>query len=543
MIQARETLVRDDALAVSVCELAMAMFDVDGALLTLEDGTRLGAAGFAKALPETLVFLRSLPADGEGQVIADASRDRRYFFDPVVLSDPGVRFYADQPLRLDGAHLGVIALVGATPREDFDDRRRDLLARLAALAAGMLSLGREARDRAAFNATLQAALRLQTLRLDQAARTAPFGYWTIDLATRELYWSEGLFDIYGLDADSFTPSLNSHFDLYGDLTDQVLAHIQTAVAAGEDFDFVTAMTRVSDGGVRQLHVRGGIERDAANRPLRLCAVVCDISERTATAPPRDDVLRRFNEELRHPLHDILDMARAMDQQKAAPSADHIAAFSDELRREAEVLDRLTPDVASNPSLVLADALRAALAPFSARAQARDTRLNLHFVDWRHTRGQVDGARLQQVMHALLGHACAVTRGGLISVTASQVQAENAVDGALETRLHVVVRESGSDVGDAHAQAMLAGRDGRNGLSEARALVEAMGGDMGVYAHLDDGMRIWFEVPVQWEQSDAPRPRHLAPDRARPDVLHPSGDRHIHREYLRALLQDMKLGLT
>lgn len=541
----------DADLALSVCELATAMFDAPGAALSLREGgalARAAATGPARDLPAACAFWDRDLSEG-GLIVPDASRDPRFFLDPVALAAPGARFYADAPLMADGRVIGLLSILDPAPRHDFDARRQALLARLAELAAGVMTLARDATRQSGLNASLREALKAQTARLDRAARAAAFGYWTLDLTTRALHWSDGLYAIYGLDAASFAPSLSGHLDIYGEAAQTVLAHLQAAVATGRDFDFTAAITRRSDHTPRRLRVQGGIERGADGRPARLCAVVCDVSDRAAppVEAPRGEALTRLTQELRHPLRDILDVARH--------AGDDIAAFSESLRADAEALDRLAPEADAAPPVAVGEILRAAVAPFVERARVQDTRLNLHFVDWTHPQGRLDAARLEQALHHVLSQACRTTRGGVISVTASQVQAESD-SGALETRLHVSVRDSGPGMSDAAAQALLSGAKGDLGLSIARALVEMMDGRIGVYATPGEGMQVWFEIPVRWASAPAPRPRHLAPDPLRPAASRDKGPAYapraaaapmdaqrLNRDYLRALLQDMKLNLA
>ena len=255
------------------------------------------------------------------------------------------------------------------------------------------------------------------------------------------------------------------------------------------------------------------------------------------------------------MRDILDVARH--------AGDDIAAFSESLRADAEALDRLAPEADAAPPVAVGEILRAAVAPFVERARVQDTRLNLHFVDWTHPQGRLDAARLEQALHHVLSQACRTTRGGVISVTASQVQAgsdggapETSPETSPETRLHVSVRDSGPGMSDAAAQALLSGAKGDLDLSIARALVEMMDGRIGVYATPGEGMQVWFEIPVRWASAPAPRPRHLAPDPLRPAASRDKGPAYapraaaapmdaqrLNRDYLRALLQDMKLNLA
>jgi diguanylate cyclase (GGDEF)-like protein len=58
----------------------------------------------------------------------------RFHDNPLVTGDPGIRFYAGQPLVVpNGAKLGTLCLIDTRPRE-LDDEERDLLRDLAHMA-------------------------------------------------------------------------------------------------------------------------------------------------------------------------------------------------------------------------------------------------------------------------------------------------------------------------------------------------------------------------------------------------------------------------
>lgn len=528
------------ALSVSVCELAVAMFDGAGASLWLGENGRLnraGATGLALNLADDFSLARRDLGPGAGLCVGDAAHDRRYGLDPALLT-AGVRFYADMPLVLDGEVCGLLAIMSDMARPDFDGRHRDLLAQLAGLAAGLVRLSRQARRQDHLEATLRAALKAQTLRLERAARAARFGYWTLDLKTRDLFWSDGLYSLYGLNPKTFTPSLDGHLDIYGEDAETVLEHLRRVVTQAQDFEMTLTIVRHDDKRLRRLRLCGGIERDDNGQAARLCVVVCDIGEAVADAP-RARPLSRLTEELRHPLQDILDAADS-------GGAVDAAAFSDALRHSAEALSRLTPETAAavappvrphDEPVMLAGLLRAVVEPFIAQARRRATRLNLHFVDWDHTRGHIDADLLEQALGPVLSQACQRTSGGVISVTASQVQAERA-DGALEPRLHVVVRDTGHEPAD------------EAGLMAVKSLLARQGGYFNVKALRGEGLEVRFELPVGLAGTPPLRPRHLVPDALRPPhptaaparKVPPVDVRGFDREYLRSLLHDMKLGL-
>ncbi len=87
--------------------------------------------------------------------VTDASADVRFADNPLVISDPSIRFYAGVPLRLSGGQkIGTLCVIDRQPRE-LDAVQRRVLKDLAQVAASLL----ESRD--AFE-------RVQTLAVDHA---------------------------------------------------------------------------------------------------------------------------------------------------------------------------------------------------------------------------------------------------------------------------------------------------------------------------------------------------------------------------------------
>lgn len=73
-------------------------------------------------------------------VVEDACIDPRFFDNPLVVGDPGIRFYAGAPLRLrNGQVPGTLCLIDRHPRP-FSPRERDMLRRLATLVVDMIEL-------------------------------------------------------------------------------------------------------------------------------------------------------------------------------------------------------------------------------------------------------------------------------------------------------------------------------------------------------------------------------------------------------------------
>lgn len=552
-----------DRICVSACELAAAMFDLPMAALSLRDGdglTPVAAFGIPdiEAL-DTLAFTERSLVAGEGLRIDDATRDARYFLESAVLHAPHMRFYADMTLVHDGEILGVIAIADAKPGEAVNlavfAKFADQVATLLALAQGS-------------GGDMRSAMQAQQKRLDMAAEMAGFGYWTIDLATREVTWSKGLYALLGLNEKTYTPQVATQLDIYAAADHPgVIERFQRAVNAGADFDFELRITRRKDKAARLIRTKGGVEYDGDGAPVRLCAVVYDVTE-TAIS---DDFLGHITDELRAPLNDIVSYARRMETQPV--SSRDIAGYARHLLTSAEALESLVDNAAQtsaedDETVDIAAMIRETVDAFTLQAEAAQTRLSTHFVDFTRPTARLDVMRVRQVLQNLLSNACKFTRGGVISVTASQVTAENPQTLRPEIRLHVSVRDTGIGMDEALAHNLFnSGKKGL-GLSIAQTIVEMLGGHIGAMSRPGEGANVWFEIPVEWAEAPSvkpdpkavPVPRTLtrqnfdtrqsrpayAPLRPRYDpdpVRHaPVDEDRINREYLRALLQDMKLDL-
>ncbi|MBV8620276.1 MAG: PAS domain S-box protein [Curvibacter sp.] len=107
-----------DALVQLACRLA----DVPIALICLVDAERqwfkaqVGLAGVHETSRDIAFCAHTILAD-EPLVVADAQEDVRFDDNPLVLGDPGIRFYAGFPLVLDdGARVGTLCVIDRQAR-------------------------------------------------------------------------------------------------------------------------------------------------------------------------------------------------------------------------------------------------------------------------------------------------------------------------------------------------------------------------------------------------------------------------------------------
>ncbi|MBC2658981.1 sensor domain-containing diguanylate cyclase [Pseudomonas sp. MSSRFD41] len=118
--------------------LAKRLFNVPIALVSLVDGDRQwfkSCMGLeASETARDISFCGHAILGDQILTVCDAEQDMRFHDNPLVVGDPGIRFYAGCPLTVaNGSKLGTLCLIDVKPR-DLDDEERALLRDLARMA-------------------------------------------------------------------------------------------------------------------------------------------------------------------------------------------------------------------------------------------------------------------------------------------------------------------------------------------------------------------------------------------------------------------------
>jgi diguanylate cyclase (GGDEF)-like protein/PAS domain S-box-containing protein len=186
-------------LAARVCDCPMAVVNfVDG-----ERQWFKAAIGVPFAQTDRAIAFCAYALDGrrEPVVVPDASQHPVFANNPLVVGEPCVRFYACVPLvSPEGFAVGTLAVLDTVPRS-LGAEQIEGLSILADQAMVQLELRRQKSALAELvqeRDHMHAELLKQGQALRVAGQIARVGGWTIDIATRQLTWSQEIADAYGL---------------------------------------------------------------------------------------------------------------------------------------------------------------------------------------------------------------------------------------------------------------------------------------------------------------------------------------------------------
>ena len=206
---------------------------------------------------------------GEGPlIIDDLARDPRTFDNPLVTGEHHMRFYAGIPLRLStGEPLGTLCVVDTKTRSISSDQIRNLDV-LARQVSSLLELRRQQSE------TQRA---LEAMR--EAERVAGLGHWSFSTQTRELAWSERMFELLGRDPEEGHPDLDDALGYYDHGGALELAEMfNRALETGEPYS-ITLATKDTGEGVKYVDTKGHARRDELGRITGVYGTTIDVTAR------------------------------------------------------------------------------------------------------------------------------------------------------------------------------------------------------------------------------------------------------------------------
>lgn len=115
-------------------------------------------------------------------------------------------------------------------------------------------------------------------RLKTAQKIAKIGYWKYDVISRELYWSDEVYRIWGLDKESFKPDLEKFArSLHPEDRDSVIKRFNQALRNSREYKNEFRIL-LPDGSMKWIRDEGKLKKDDENNIIAIEGICQDITE-------------------------------------------------------------------------------------------------------------------------------------------------------------------------------------------------------------------------------------------------------------------------
>jgi PAS domain S-box-containing protein len=180
-------------------------------------------------------------------------------------------------------------------------------------------------------AAIEANLARSRRQLTDAQQLSRIGSWEWDIAAGEVWWSDELYRIYGLEPGGLKPSYETFLEyVHPDDRASVDERNRRAFAEHTPFEDVKRVVR-ADGREILMRTQGEVICDEGGTPERMVGVCEDVTAREAVgATAAQPLALRLNDEVVAPLGEAgLQLARG--------EVERAAATIDAARRQAKLL--------------------------------------------------------------------------------------------------------------------------------------------------------------------------------------------------------------
>ena len=264
-----------------ITRLACHTFSVPIALVSLVDRDRQwfkSRQGLdATEKPRNISFCGHAILESEPLIVEDTLKDERFFDNPLVTSDPDIRFYAGAPLHTeDGYRLGTLCLIDRQPRS-FDDTQVALLQELAGMIEDLIRAdAHQQRQTTEMEKQLRASHDEMASLLNNMPgvtfRCLPDDQWTM------LYMSRQVDNVSGYPADDLIRNKRTSYAELIHNDDVAKCEEAVAEAMTENTEWhIQYRIRHRTKGWRWVEERGRCIRDDPEHPLVLEGFIVDIT--------------------------------------------------------------------------------------------------------------------------------------------------------------------------------------------------------------------------------------------------------------------------
>jgi len=236
-----------------------------------------------EALREFAFCTHAIKQPDDLMIVPNALDDERFATNPLVTSDPKIRFYAGTPLVTpDGFPLGTLCVMDRIPRQ-LNLEQLETLRILGRQVVTELELRRNLAEVSLKTTQLSKTkeqLRLSQERFELAVKGSNDGLWDWNIATDEIYFSPRWKSILGYNDDEIPNHTDEwkkriHPDDYNKTMAVLNAHLDGLTLTFE----IEYRLRHKNGSYRWILSRATCVRDPFGKPYRLAGCITDISER------------------------------------------------------------------------------------------------------------------------------------------------------------------------------------------------------------------------------------------------------------------------
>ncbi len=115
-------------------------------------------------------------------------------------------------------------------------------------------------------------------KLRTASIIAKLGYWQFNIISEQLFWSDEIYKIWGVDKDSFEVSFSSFFAFIHPEDQEIfLSNKAIAVSEEKELDFEHRII-LADGSIKWVHEKGKLIKDKYDKAILLEGTIQDITE-------------------------------------------------------------------------------------------------------------------------------------------------------------------------------------------------------------------------------------------------------------------------
>lgn len=165
-------------------------------------------------------------------IIEDATKDARFYDNPLVTGDPNVIFYAGMPLvNENGFPLGTICVIDDHPKK-LSKKQIDSLKLLANQVVKLLELRKTTFKLKEQNNALEKI----SVLFNESQRINKIGAWELDLTTGNVFWTDEVYHIYEV-ANDIVFDKDKAIEFYHPEDRSIITNaIENTIATGKPYD-------------------------------------------------------------------------------------------------------------------------------------------------------------------------------------------------------------------------------------------------------------------------------------------------------------------